>query len=98
MTLPVDPAGSCDPGGLVIRPPPPPPGKPFGGGTDRLLRPIPLSPKGVRERSSIRSEPSPTRVFANRIRRTSVSSGSSTALRDVVHRRPPTLHRNRVHL
>jgi hypothetical protein len=98
MTLPVDPAGSSDPGSLVIGPPPPPPGKPFGGGADRLLRPIPLSPEGVRGRSSTGSRPRCTRGSSDELRRTPISSGSSTTRPLLLHNLSPRLHRKRARL
>lgn len=79
VTLPVDPAGSSDPGDPVTWPPPPPPGKPFGGGTDRRSRPIPRPPEGLRGRSSTGPDPGPTRVFGHDFGRTSISPGPSTA-------------------
>jgi len=86
MTLPVDPAGSHDPGGPVIRPPPPPPGKPFGGGADRRLRPIPRSPEGLRGRSSTACDPTTTRGFGHRI-------STKTDFLRPVHSPRPVVHK-----
>ena len=50
VTLPIDPAGSSDPGGPVTWPPRHLSSKLAGRCVDLRLRPIPLSPEGVRER------------------------------------------------
>ena len=66
-----------------------------GGGTDRLLRPIPLSPEGSRGRSSTGSELGGTRGSGPESRRTAVSSRSSTSRPAFVHKLPHELHRIR---
>ena len=69
-----------------------------GGGTNRRLRPIPLSSEGVRGRSSTASGRGPARGSRAELRRTSSSSGSSTSRPDLVHKPHPDLHRRRAPL
>jgi hypothetical protein len=66
-----------------------------GGDTDRRLRPIPLSSEGVRGRSSTGSRWDRTRGWRAQLRRTPISSGSSTTRPCLLHKLHRELHRNR---
>src|SRR5690348_13103406 len=89
VTLPVDPAGSSDPVGLVTWPPQPLVGKPSRHCLDLRLRPISSFPEEEREESSMRHDTVATRPSTTFLSHTPVSGESSTKGPGLVHRSHP---------
>ena len=92
MTLPTDPVVVSDPGNLVIRPPRQVPSKLASRRTDLRLRPIPLSPEGVRGREFYVLEAQPRKGFARKSRHSSGSGVSPTGSPGLLHRSELDLH------